>query len=52
MNQNTVAKLFNTRDKVINDGLLTHLETFSTLMKVPYTYVTNQTLYLLIFINK
>jgi hypothetical protein len=30
MNQNTFAKLFNTRDKVINDGLLTQLEIFST----------------------
>jgi len=45
MNQKTVTKIFNTREKVINERLLAHLGTFITLMKVAYTYVTIQILY-------
>ena len=37
MNQKIVTKFFNTREKVINDSLLTYLGTISTLMKVAYT---------------
>jgi hypothetical protein len=45
MNQKHVATFFNTREKVVTErNLLTHLETFSTLMKVAYTYVKNQTM--------
>jgi len=42
MNQKTVATFFNTLEKLVTENnLLTHLGTFSTLMKVAYTYVTN-----------
>jgi hypothetical protein len=40
----TVVKYYNTREILITDSIVIHLGTFSTLMKVEYTYVTNQTL--------
>jgi len=45
MIQKTVAKFFSTKEKVITDSLLKHLGTFSILLKVAYTYVTNQIVY-------
>ena len=43
INQTTVATFFNTREKVVTENnILTDLETFSTLVKAEYTYVTNQ----------
>jgi hypothetical protein len=43
MNQKSVATFSNTREKVVTENnLLTHLGTFSTLLKVEYTDVTRQ----------
>jgi len=45
MKQKTVTTFFNTREKVVTENnILTHLGTFSKLMKVAHTNVKNQTM--------